>query len=148
MSEHSITYITAPGEVADRIATTLVEDKLATCVNIVDRVTSIYRWEGQVERATEALLIVKGMSASLDALVERVREIHPYEVPEVISFDITSGNQDYLDWLAGKEIVVDEDLDIDDEDLDLEDVDEESAEEDEEEGTDEENEEKKEETGA
>jgi len=154
MTEHRITYITAPAEVAERIANTLVEEKLAACVNIVDRVTSIYRWEGQVERATEALLIVKGTAAQTDALIERVREIHPYEVPEVISSDITAGNQDYLDWLAGKEIVVDEELDFDEEDL--EDVEEGSEEEEEkgeegeegEEGEDEENKEKKEETGA
>ena len=149
MTEQRITYITAPAEVAERIANTLVEEKLAACVNIVDRVTSIYRWEGQVERATEALLIVKGMAAQTDALIERVREIHPYEVPEVISFDITAGNQDYLDWLAGKEIVVDEELDFDEEDLDLENAEEGSGEEEgEEEGEDEENKEKKEETGA
>ena len=108
MSEHRITYITAPSEVAERIATTLVEEGLAMCVNIIERVTSLYRWEGQVEKATEALLIVKGQAGKTDALIARVREIHPYEVPEVLSTDIVAGNQDYLDWLAGKEIVIEE----------------------------------------
>lgn len=141
MTEHRITFITAPTEVAERIATTLVEDKLAACVNIIDRVSSIYRWEGQVERATEALLIVKGMAAQTSVLIDRVREIHPYEVPETISFDITAGNQDYLDWLSGKEIVIEDELDLD------EDIEAEEAEEDEGEAG-EENEEQKEETGA
>jgi len=120
MSEHRITYITAPSEVAERIATTLVEENLAMCVNIIERVTSLYRWEGQVERATEALLIVKGHAGKTDALIARVREIHPYEVPEVLSVDIVAGNPDYLDWLAGKEIVVEE-AELE-EDVDLEEV--------------------------
>jgi len=120
MSEHRITYITAPSEVAERIATTLVEEGLAMCVNIIERVTSLYRWEGQVEKATEALLIVKGQAGKTDALIARVREIHPYEVPEVLSTDIVAGNQDYLDWLAGKEIVIEE-AELD-EDVDLEEL--------------------------
>jgi periplasmic divalent cation tolerance protein len=120
MSEHRITYITAPTEVAERIATTLVEESLAMCVNIIERVTSLYRWEGQVERATEALLIVKGQAGKTDALIARVREIHPYEVPEVLSVDIVAGNPDYLDWLAGKEIVVEE-AELE-EDVDLEEL--------------------------
>jgi len=120
MSEHRITYITAPSEVAERIATTLVEEGLAMCVNIIERVTSLYRWEGQVEKATEALLIVKGQAGKTDALIARVREIHPYEVPEVLSTDIVAGNPDYLDWLAGKEIVIEE-AELD-EDVDLEEL--------------------------
>lgn len=140
MSEHRITYITAPAEVAERIANTLVEENLAACVNIVGKVTSIYRWEGQVERATEALLLVKGTAEQTEAMINRVREIHPYEVPEILSTDIVAGNKDYLDWLAGKEIVIEDELDLD-EDLDAEDI--------EEEGDGEgENEEKKEETEA
>jgi periplasmic divalent cation tolerance protein len=144
MSEHRITYITAPAEVAERIANTLVEEKLATCVNIVGSVISIYRWEGQVERATEALLLVKGTAEQTEPMISRVREIHPYEVPEILVTDIVAGNKDYLDWLAGKEIVVEDDLDLD-EDVDSEDDEEEDEEQDGEEG---ENEEKKEETEA
>ncbi len=126
MSEHRITYITTPMEVADQIASTLVEDGLAMCVNIVDSITSVYRWEGRVEKSNEALLIVKATTAKTDAIVKRVAEIHPYEVPEVISFDITAGNKDYLDWLSGKEVVIDdlildEDIDVDDVDLEEED---------------------------
>ncbi|MEE9441174.1 MAG: divalent-cation tolerance protein CutA [candidate division Zixibacteria bacterium] len=118
MSEYRIGYITAPGEVAEQIAQTLVKEELAACVNIIDQMLSLYRWEGQVEKAHESLLIVKFMSEKTDELIQRVREIHPYEVPEFIAYDITTGNPDYLDWLAGKEINVD-DLEIDDEDLDL-----------------------------
>ena len=124
MSDHRITYITAPTEVAERIATTLVEERLAMCVNIIERVTSIYRWEGQIDHASESLLIVKGTAATTDALIARVREIHPYEVPEVVSLDIVAGNPDYLDWLAGKEIVLEE-ADLED-NADLENAEDES----------------------
>lgn len=123
MSEYRIGYITAPGEVAEQIAQTLVKEELAACVNIMDQMLSIYRWEGQVEKAHESLLIVKFMTDKSDELTQRIREIHPYEVPEFIAFDITAGNPDYLDWMAGKEINID-DLEIDDEDLELEDEDE------------------------
>ncbi|MCP4565973.1 MAG: divalent-cation tolerance protein CutA [FCB group bacterium] len=116
MSEHRITYVTAPSEVAEQIATTLVEDGLVVCVNIVEQVRTIYKWEGSVEKSYEALMIIKTAADKTDELIEKVREIHPYEVPEVISFDITAGNQDYLDWLSGKEIVVEEALLDDDED--------------------------------
>ena len=110
MSEHRITYVTAPTEVGEQIACTLVEEGLAVCINIMENVKSIYTWEGQVEKSTEALLIIKAMTEKTEALIERVRELHPYEVPEAISFDIVAGNQDYLDWLSGKEIKVDESL--------------------------------------
>ena len=115
MSEYRISYITTPAEVAEQIAMTLVKEELAACVNIIDDVLSIYRWEGQVEKAHESLLIVKSTTDKTDQLIDRVKEIHPYEVPEVITVDITAGNADYLDWLAGKEIALDE-YDLSDED--------------------------------
>lgn len=116
MSEHRITYVTAPSEVAEQIATTLVEGGLVVCINIIEQVRTIYKWEGSVEKSYESLMIIKTSTDKTDELIEKVREIHPYEVPEVISFDITAGNQDYLDWLSGKEIVVEETLLDDDED--------------------------------
>ncbi len=120
MSEYRISYISAPVEVAEQIAHTLVVEGLAACVNIVDKVRSIYRWQGQVEKAAESLLIVKGATAKTKALIERVREIHPYEVPEIVCFDIDDGNQDYLDWLGGKEIVVDDSALEEDEEVEAE----------------------------
>ncbi|MFH1700015.1 MAG: divalent-cation tolerance protein CutA [Candidatus Zixiibacteriota bacterium] len=139
MSEYRISYITVPVEVAEQIAQTLVKEELAACVNIIDQMLSIYRWEGQVEKAHESLLIVKFMSEKTDELIQRVREIHPYEVPEFIAFDITAGNPDYLDWLSGKEINID-DLEIDDEDLDLDEDEDEEVEDDEDSGDEEEGE--------
>lgn len=119
MSEHSVTLITAPTQVAEQLASTLVEENLAACVNVIEKVRSVYRWEGHVEKADEALLVVKGMTEKTEELIARVREIHPYEIPEVISLAIQAGNQDFLDWLSGKEVVVD-DLDLDDDELEEE----------------------------
>ena len=131
MSEHRITYVTTPIEVGEQIAIALVEDDLAVCVNIIEKVRSIYRWEGKVEKSVESLLIIKAVTAKTDAIVEKVKEIHPYEMPEVISFDLTAGNQDYLDWLSGKEVKVEEEVILDDEEeeIELEDEPEEEVEE-------------------
>ncbi|MCK5127720.1 MAG: divalent-cation tolerance protein CutA [candidate division Zixibacteria bacterium] len=114
-----MSYITAPAEVAEQIATSLVKEDLAISVNIIDQVTSIYKWENQIDKTHESLLIVKTTAEKTNELIERVREIHPYEVPEIISVDITGGNPDYLDWLSGKEMSID-DLELDDDDLEVE----------------------------
>lgn len=114
MSKHCITYITTPTEVAERIASTLVEEELAMCVNIIEDIKSVYRWEGKVEIGHESLLMAKSVSDNIEALIEKVRDIHPYEVPEIITTEITTGNQDYLDFLSGKEVVVEDLDDLDD----------------------------------
>ncbi len=133
MTKNRIVYITAPVEVAEQIAGVLVEEDLARCVNIIEHVKSVYKWEGHLEHTTESLLIAKGPAEKTDALIEKVREIHPYEVPEVLCTEIVSGNEDYLDWLAGKEIEVDE-IDLDD-DVDDGEVEEDAEEEEEKEET-------------
>lgn len=125
-----MSFITAPAEVAEQIAISLVQEDLAVCVNIIDQLLSIYKWEGQVERAHESLLIAKTTTEKTEELIERVREIHPYEVPEILTIDIDDGNPDYLDWLSGKEMDVD-DLELDDEDYDLDEEEDEDEEEEE-----------------
>jgi len=93
-------YITAGSrEEARALARTLVEDRLAACVNIVDGATSVYRWRGAVEETTESLMIVKTSTERFDALVERVRRLHSYETPCVLEVPISRGNPDYLTWL-------------------------------------------------
>ncbi|HXE13568.1 MAG TPA: divalent-cation tolerance protein CutA [Bryobacteraceae bacterium] len=84
---------------AERIATVLVEERLAACVNIIPGLTSIYRWHGVVERAAEQLLLIKTTGEQRAALEERLGEIHSYEVPEILELPITGGNQKYLTWL-------------------------------------------------
>lgn len=84
---------------AVRIARTLVREKLAACVNIVPGVASIYAWEGKVEEGREVLLVIKSRSALSKRLTARVKALHSYAVPEVVTIPIASGNPDYLRWV-------------------------------------------------
>jgi periplasmic divalent cation tolerance protein len=84
---------------AEPIARALVEERLAACVNIVGPVRSIYRWQGRIERDREVMMIIKTRSALLERLERRVRELHPYEVPELLVLGVASGAAPYLDWL-------------------------------------------------
>jgi periplasmic divalent cation tolerance protein len=77
----------------------LVEEKLAACANLVPAVESIYRWEGKVETAGEVLMLLKTTIARYQMLETRVRALHPYEVPEVISLRVTDGLPAYLRWV-------------------------------------------------
>jgi periplasmic divalent cation tolerance protein len=87
---------------AERIATALVEERLAACVNLVGPVTSIYRWQGALERGAEELLVIKTRRALAARLVERLRTLHSYDVPEAIVLPIVAGARPYLDWLAAE----------------------------------------------
>ena len=84
---------------AESLAVTLVERRLAACVNLVPGVRSVYRWQGAVERADETLLVIKTTRERFDALRDCIVSIHPYEVPEVIGLDAVAGLHPYLDWV-------------------------------------------------
>lgn len=99
MSDFKVIFITAPKGKGFEIARRIVEERLAACVNVVSGVTSIYWWEGKVQVDSEELLIVKTKGEAIEKLIERVKEIHPYTVPEIIAIDITRGNKDYLEWV-------------------------------------------------
>jgi periplasmic divalent cation tolerance protein len=89
-------------EEAERIATALVTERLAACVNLVAPLTSIYRWQGALERATEVLLVIKTRHALATRVVARLSEIHSYDVPEAIVLPITAGASPYLAWLLAE----------------------------------------------
>ncbi len=97
-----VVFVTAPKEKASEIARHLVEKRLAACVNIVGEVESIYWWQGRVEEDKESLLIIKTRLDALQRLMEEVRRIHPYQVPEVIAIPIIAGLEDYLEWLENE----------------------------------------------
>jgi periplasmic divalent cation tolerance protein len=84
---------------AERIVAALVEARLAACGNILSGVRSIYTWHGAVERADEVLVLLKTTQAQLPALTERVAELHPYDVPEVLALPALGGLTAYLDWV-------------------------------------------------
>ena len=99
MSDPMLVLITAGSqEEADKIASALVTRLLAACVNVIAGVISVYRWEGQVKRDQEWLLIAKSRSDVLDDLIRCVRGLHSYDVPEIIALPITGGSQEYLHW--------------------------------------------------
>lgn len=87
-------------DTAGRIADALVEERLAACVQVLPGVASVYRWQGKVERAREALLFAKTGRERLEALTARIVALHPYELPEVVAVDITGGSPACLDWIA------------------------------------------------
>jgi periplasmic divalent cation tolerance protein len=86
-------------EEAEQLASSLVEERLAACVNRIKEVQSIYRWKGKVERSSEELLVIKTRRDLFEALKSRVQELHSYTVPEVIALPILEGNPSYLQWL-------------------------------------------------
>ena len=100
MSEFLVVYITASGENARDLASALVREKLAACVNRIPGVESTYTWEGRVERDTEDLLIVKTRTDLFDRLKERVQALHGYDVPEIVAVPIAAGSESYLEWMT------------------------------------------------
>ncbi len=95
-----VIYCTTPLDMADAVADTLVESRVAACVSIVPRIRSVYRWQGKVEREDEALLMIKTTEEHTEAVIDRIRRVHPYEVPEAIALPIVAGLPEYLDWLT------------------------------------------------
>ena len=84
---------------AETVASQLVEEKLAACVNILPAMRSVYRWKDAVEQADERQLVIKTSAACVKELETRVRALHPYEVPEFLVLSVAEGSHDYLDWL-------------------------------------------------
>ena len=99
--ENILVYCTVPNDFsANLIATSLVDEQLAACVNIIDSVTSVYRWEGQVQTDKELLLIIKTQKSKFDALKEKILSLHEYSVPEIVAAPVELGHDEYLKWIA------------------------------------------------
>ena len=99
--EFVVILVTAPSaDDAARIGRALVEERLAACANVVGPIRSIYRWQGAVEEADESLMLVKARASDVDRVTARVRELHTYDVPEIIALPIRGGSPAYLAWLA------------------------------------------------
>jgi periplasmic divalent cation tolerance protein len=94
-------YVTAPSrQEAEKIAETVVTERLAACANILDGVTSIFHWEGKLCRETEAVLILKTTEPRVGALTARIQELHSYECPCIVVLPIEAGNSAFLEWVA------------------------------------------------
>ncbi len=83
-----------------RIGSVVVEERLAACINILPGVQSIYRWKGEIENADETLTLIKTTEQSFPALRDRIKELHPYETPEIIAVPIVAGLAQYLGWIG------------------------------------------------
>lgn len=98
--DHIAIFITTGSiDEARRIGISLLEQKLAACVNIVPGVESHFRWENQIESETENFLVVKTRKSRLAKITAAVKKLHSYDVPEIIALPIIGGNPDYLDWI-------------------------------------------------
>jgi periplasmic divalent cation tolerance protein len=94
-------YITAPDTACgEELARALVEEGLAACANLIPGMTSIYRWDGNVQRGEEVVLLLKTQSVLFEALRQRVRELHPYTCPCVSGWPLSSIDADYANWIG------------------------------------------------
>jgi periplasmic divalent cation tolerance protein len=99
--EAIVVFLTAAnGEEAARLADLLIGAHLAACVQILPEMESVYRWQGQIERQTEILLLAKTTRSRFDDLEREVRALHSYETPEIIALPIVAGSAPYLEWLS------------------------------------------------
>lgn len=100
MADCWIALTTLPNrEQGERLAGSLVGERLAACVNVLGPVASIYRWEGKVARDEEVLLLIKTTAAGVAPLQARVLELHPYDTPEFLAFEVGAGAPGYLHWV-------------------------------------------------
>ena len=102
MSQIVVVLTTMPDDArTDELARALVHEHLAACVNIHPRMESVYRWQGAVEREAERQLVIKTTADRVDALRQRVHEIHPYKLPEFLVLPVESGSDAYVQWVTG-----------------------------------------------
>ena len=99
--DYVVVLTTMPADADEAaFARSLVEERLAACVNLLPLMESVYRWEGRIERETERQIVIKTSRERVPALWDRVRELHPYEVPEFLVLPIIDGNEAYLRWVG------------------------------------------------
>ncbi len=101
MSEYIVILVTAStAKEAETIAEDLVASRLAACGNIIPGIRSIFHWKDEVQKEEETLLVLKSRADLFDRIEQRVRELHSYEVPEIIALPILRGSPPYLAWLS------------------------------------------------
>ncbi len=100
MKKAVLVLVTVPNrKEANKIATALVDEKLAACVSAFPEITSRYRWKGAVETSREVLILIKTMASNYKRVERRILQLHSYEVPEILAIPIRAGNPAYLKWL-------------------------------------------------
>lgn len=102
MENIRVVFVTLPRDEADELAKSVVEERLAACVNIVPKIESFYWWDGKVNHDKETLLIFKTSQMKVEALISYVKENHPYDIPEIITFQLSEGLPDYINWVISE----------------------------------------------
>lgn len=98
-----LVYVTTPDrDCALLLGRTVVEERLAACANVIDGMTAIFRWNGAIDEAGEVVMILKTTEDRVTALTDRLRALHPYEVPCIVAVPITGGNPDFMAWIAAE----------------------------------------------
>jgi periplasmic divalent cation tolerance protein len=95
-----LVLVSCPGDFAEQLAGELVESRLASCINILAGVKSLYRWKGKVERDTESLMLIKCTADNYPGLEARILDSHPYELPEIVTVSELGGLKEYLQWVV------------------------------------------------
>jgi len=97
---HQIILCTCPNKkTAEDLASLLIKQKLAACINIIPGITSVYEWQGKIETSQEHLMLIKSHTNKYEAIESTIKTIHPYELPEIIAVPIERGHPDYLQWI-------------------------------------------------
>src|SRR5271163_2502766 len=99
MAQELLVFVTCPSGKSAEIVKPLIEEQLAACINVISAVTSTYRWQGEVVSESEDLLVIKSNRKTWQALSRRIKELHTYDCPEIISLSIEDGYKPYLEWL-------------------------------------------------
>lgn len=94
-----LVFVTCPPAQAEALATALVEDGVAACVNLLPQLRSVYRWQGQVQRDDETLLLIKAPASGFGRLKQAILARHPYELPEIVAVHPADGHGPYFDWI-------------------------------------------------
>ena len=97
---YCVVLCTASNSEAETIASALVENKLCACINLIPGVKSFFQWKGRLEVEKESLLIIKTETRMIDRLIDEIKKLHSYEVPEIIALPITDGYNEYLNWIG------------------------------------------------
>jgi len=101
--DYVVILVTASSlEEARKIASVVLDNRKAACVNIVPRVHSSFWWQGNIDKAEESLLVIKTTAPAIQAVIDLVKANHSYTVPEIIALPVVGGNPDYLDWIKGE----------------------------------------------
>ena len=102
-SEIIIVFVTVPGlREGSRISKAILTSRLAACVNVIPGVQSMYQWKGKIVREKEAMLVMKTTRIRYRKLEQKIKKLHPYEVPEVIAIPLICGSSQYIEWVTGE----------------------------------------------